>query len=248
MLCLFATGCHHKKQPSRQPPPPPTSAHRSHPEPGERPSQPTEFDTTTIDSELASAPVGYFDDISTPPVFTEVGLASWYVTNYRGRAMADGTMGTQGAMTAAHRTLPLGSTALVTNLTTGQQVLVRITDRGPFVPGRVLDLSQGAAKAIGLYRAGISNVRIEAFHHASLDPDGHWCVQIGAFKSEGDALDLKAALIHRYRGSQVSEFAGPTGYWVRVDPPRKDKLTATEMEQWIGAPDKFSQAYLVRTD
>ena len=58
-------------------------------------------------------------------------------------------------MTAAHRTLPMGSTVRVTNLATGQQVYVRITDRGPFVRGRILDLSVGAAKAIGLYRAGV---------------------------------------------------------------------------------------------
>ncbi len=66
-------------------------------------------------------------------------------------------------MTAAHRTLPMGSTVRVTNLATGQQVYVRITDRGPFAPGRILDLSEGAAKAINLYRAGVGKVRIEAF-------------------------------------------------------------------------------------
>jgi len=175
-------------------------------------------------------------------------MASWYVTNYRGRAMADGTIGNQGAMTAAHRTLPMGSTALVTNLATGQQVLVRITDRGPFVQGRVVDLSEGAAKIIGVYRAGIVNVRVEAYAHHTTYPEGHWCVQTGVFKDHGDAIDLKAALQKRYPGSQVVEFSGPDGFWVRIDPIHKDKATALAMERWIGSPDKFSQAYLVRTD
>jgi rare lipoprotein A len=133
-------------------------------------------------------------------------------------------------------------------MATGQQVLVRITDRGPFVPGRVLDLSLGAAKAVGLYRAGVGQVRVEAFAHPNADPDGRWCVQTGAFKTEQDALDLKAALIARYRGSKVSEFQGPTGFWVRIDPAAHDRQTAAKIEDWIGAPDKSSQAYLVRVD
>lgn len=246
VLCLLATGCHHKQKVAYQPPPPP--AHKGHPPAEPRPTQPAEFDAHSIDSEIASAPPGYFDDISAGPISSEEGIASWYVTNYRGRAMADGTMGTQGAMTAAHRTLPLGSTARVTNLSTGQQVLVRITDRGPFVQGRVVDLSEGAAKAIGLYRAGVTNVRIEAYAHHTADIEGHWCVQTGVFKDRGDAIDLKAALQKRYPGSQVIEFAGPDGFWVRIDPIHRDKQTAMAMERWIGSPDKFSQAYLVRTD
>jgi rare lipoprotein A len=244
LLCMLATGCHHKKQVAYQPPP---SLHNRTPAEPRR-TEPADLDASSIEAEIASAPPGYFDDISARPVLTEEGMASWYVTNYRGRAMADGTMGAQNAMTAAHRTLPMGSTARITNLTTGQQVLVRITDRGPFVRGRVLDLSEGAAKAIGLYRAGVADVRIEAFAHRTTDLEGHWCVQTGVFKTEHDAVDLKEALLRRYRGSQVSEFAGADGYWVRIDPVGRDKASAEKIEHWIGAPDKFSQAYLVRTD
>jgi rare lipoprotein A len=206
------------------------------------------MDASSLEAELATAPPGFFDDISRPPVLTETGIASWYGPPYHHRAAADGTVFDEDAMTGAHRTLPLGTTVRVTNMATGQQVLVRITDRGPFVPGRVLDLSLGAAKAVGLYRAGVGQVRVEAFAHPNADPDGRWCVQTGAFKTEQDALDLKAALIARYRGSKVSEFQGPTGFWVRIDPAAHDRQTAAKIEDWIGAPDKSSQAYLVRVD
>ncbi len=199
-------------------------------------------------TDAAEAPPGFFDDTSGPPVLTETGVASWYGPNYHHHAAADGTVFDQDSMTAAHRTLPLGTTVRVTNLSTGQQVLVRITDRGPFSPGRVLDLSMGAAKAIGLYRAGVGQVRVEAFPHQSADPAGRWAVQTGAFKTEKDALDLKAALIDRYRGARVSEFQGPTGFWVRIDPANHARSDALAMQDWIGAPDTASQAYLVRID
>jgi rare lipoprotein A len=161
---------------------------------------------------------------------------------------ADGSIYDENAMTAAHRTLPMGSIVRVTNLATGKQIIVRITDRGPFSPTRILDLSKAAAKALDLYRAGIGNVRVEAFAHPTSDPAGHWCVQTGAFKTEASAISLKAALKDRYRGAKVIEFPGPTGYWVRIDPPQRDRKTADQIVAWIGAPDKQSQAYLVRTD
>ena len=142
----------------------------------------------------------------------------------------------------------MGSTVRVTNLTTGQQVLVRITDRGPFAGSRVIDLSMGAAKAIGLYRMGVAKVKIEAFPHATADPGGKWCVQTGGFKNQDDALELKAKLLRRYSTAKVIEFAGPTGYWVRIDPPLKTKTQATEIADWIGSPKPAVLPYIVRLD
>jgi len=136
----------------------------------------------------------------------------------------------------------------VTNLETGQQVLVRITDRGPFAGSRVLDLSMGAAKAIGVYRMGVAKVKIEAFAHATADPAGKWCVQTGSFKSQDDALALKAKLLRRYSTAKVIEFSGPTGYWVRIDPPLRSKTQATEIAGWIGEPKPAALPYIVRLD
>ena len=223
-MTLAAGGCHHQKQAGYPPPPPAVARHTE-----------------------AAPPVG-LDDTRGKPVFTETGIASWYGPGFHHKAAADGSIFDQNEMTAAHRTLPLGTTARVTNLATGEQVLVRITDRGPFAPGRVIDLSMGAAKAIGIYRAGVAKVRVEGFRHVSADPAGKWAVQTGAFKTQQGALDLKAALIARYRGAKVMEFAGPTGFWVRIDPAEHDRAQAEAMLDWIGKPDEQAMAYLVRLD
>jgi rare lipoprotein A len=96
------------------------------------------------------------------PATTQIGTASWYGPGFHGRETASGETFNQHALTAAHRTLPLGTEAKVTNLETGQSVHVTINDRGPYVQGRHLDLSQAAAKQIGLTRRGVAKVKIEA--------------------------------------------------------------------------------------
>ncbi len=227
---LFAiTGCHHKPPQVSQQAPPPVTRYPSRPA-NPAPSSPS------------------VDDTAGPPVYTEVGLASWYGPSFNRRAAADGSLYDQDGLTAAHRTLPMGSTVRVTNLATGQQVFVRITDRGPFVRGRILDLSMGAAKAVGLYRMGVGRVRVEAFRHTSADPPGRWCVQTGPFVKENDATDLKEALLKRYRGARVAEFHGPTGFWVRIDPVDHARSDALEIQDWIGDPDPSAVPYLVRID
>lgn len=235
LLALPLAGCHHNQQQiAYQPPPSIDHNHRA-------PSGASPATTAT-------PPPGFYDDTSGPPIYTETGLASWYGPNYNHHHAADGTTYDQDGLTAAHRTLPLGTTVRVTNLATGEQALVRITDRGPFAPGRIIDLSMGAAKAIGLYRMGIGKVRIEAFAHTSADPPGRWCVQTGPFTAERDALDLKNALIDRYRGAKVAEFPGPTGFWVRIDPADHARTDALAIQDWIGNPDPKAAPYLVRTD
>lgn len=237
LACLLTlTGCHHKPpQVARQAPPPAYPSRRSTEPTTTRPSAPV-------------APPRTLDDVSGPPVYTEVGLASWYGPSFNHHATADGTTYDQDGMTAAHRTIPMGSTVRITNLATGQQIYVRITDRGPFVRNRVLDLSMGAAKAVGLYRTGVGKVRIEAFAHTSADPPGHWCVQTGPFTKEHDARDLKEALMKRYLGARVAEFQGPTGFWVRIDPVDHARTRALEIQDWIGDPDPSAIPYLVRID
>ena len=237
IFLLPIAGCHHKPpQVAHQPPPPITR----------RPLPPPAAEPTTAAAPRPTSPS--FDDTSGPPIYTETGLASWYGPNYNRRAAADGTVYDQDGMTAAHRTLPMGSTVRVTNLATGQQVYVRITDRGPFAPGRILDLSEGAAKAINLYRAGVGKVRIEAFPHTSADPPGRWCVQTGPFTKEHDARDLKSALLDRYRTAKVAEFQGPTGFWVRIDPADHARADALAIQDWIGNPAPYAAPYLVRID
>jgi rare lipoprotein A len=178
------------------------------------------------------------------PVSTEIGLASWYGPPYHNRQAADGSVFDQNALTAAHRTLPMGTVVRVTNVATGESVLCRITDRGPFVPGRTLDLSLAAAKAIGVYRAGVAKVKIEAFPPPNADPEGKWCVQIGTFQSSHDADHLKNDLLRRYASAKVIDFAGPTGFWVRINPIPADHTSATRIANSIHVRDV--EPYLVR--
>ena len=183
------------------------------------------------------------------PVSSEVGLASWYGPPYANRKGADGTVYDQNAMTAAHRTLPMGSIVRVTNLANDQSVFVRITDRGPFVGDRIIDLSLAAAKETGVYRAGVARVRVEAYAppiHPGVDPAGKWCVQIGAFPDEAGAIKLKNSLLRRYSTAKVIEFAGPTGHWVRINPLKADRATASQIANSIHVPVPGAQPYIVR--
>ena len=185
------------------------------------------------------------------PFETETGLASWYGPPYAGRKGADGTIYDQNAMTAAHLTFALGTVVRVTNLVNGQNVVVRITDRGPFVRGRIIDLSLAAAKATGVYRAGVVMVRVEAFSAPPLAPNvypgGRWCVQVGAFPAQPDAVQEKLDLQQRYPGAKVIAFQGPTGWWVRINPKISDRQHAEEVADSIHLPDE-AQPYLTRTD
>jgi rare lipoprotein A len=241
-FALMAGGCHRKTTRAYQPPPPPaTSTAANH---SGRSTQST--DSATVIPAPAPVPNSFGK-----PVSTEVGLASWYGPPYAGRKGADGTVYDQNAMTAAHLTLPMGTMVRVTNLTTNQSVVVKITDRGPFVRGRIIDLSLAAAKATGVYRAGVAKVKVEAFAapvRVNADPGGRWCVQIGAFTRESDAVKLKQDLLRRYATAKVIEFPGPTGYWVRVSPKFPDKKNATEVADGIHPKDPAAEPYLIRTD
>lgn len=97
---------------------------------------------------------------SCAPEIVEVGKASYYADKFKGRKTANGEIFRQWKKTAAHRTLPFGTVVTVKNLSNGQKVKVRINDRGPFVKGRMIDLSKKAAKKIGMVDAGVADVEI----------------------------------------------------------------------------------------
>jgi rare lipoprotein A len=97
------------------------------------------------------------------PSFLQVGVASWYGDRFKRRPTASGEPFDPKDITAAHRTLPLGTIARVTNLTNGRSILVRINDRGPYAQGRVIDLSRNAATQLGMKQDGVAQVRVEVF-------------------------------------------------------------------------------------
>jgi rare lipoprotein A len=181
------------------------------------------------------------------PILTEEGFATWYTAPYVGRKSANGQVFDDDAMTAAHRTLPMGSLVVVTNLKTGQSATMRITDRGPFVDGRMLDLTKAAARAAGVYRVGMAEVRMDVYRTPKpIDTGGRWCVQIGAFHSERDAIKLKAQLIRKYADANVIEFPGENSYWVRIRPEGDDRQMAEYIAQHLRPAE--GEAYLTRLD
>jgi len=234
------TGCHKSKQ-AYVPAPAPTAVAPPVTAKSEKPAP-----IVRRPALAPAAPLSEAADLSAlgKPVSTEVGMASWYGPPYHNRQAADGSVFDQNALTAAHRELPMGTTVRVTNLATNQSVLVKITDRGPFVAGRTLDLSLAAAKAIGVYRAGVAKVKVEAFARPGSDPAGKWCVQIGVFIDPNDAIQTRNDLMQRYKTAKVIEFAGPTGHWVRINPPLGDHATAQKIAESLHLPD--ADSFLVR--
>jgi rare lipoprotein A len=181
------------------------------------------------------------------PILTEEGLATWYTAPYKGRKAANGQVFSDHAMTAAHRTLPMGSLIVVTNLTTGQSAAMRITDRGPFVEDRIIDLTIASAKATGVYRVGEARVRVDVYRTPKpIDTGGRWCVQIGAFKSERKANKLKAQLLRKYPDASVIEFSGEASYWVRIRPEGDNREQAELIAHRLRPAQ--GEAYLTRLD
>jgi rare lipoprotein A len=181
------------------------------------------------------------------PIMSEEGLATWYTAPYKGRKAANGQVFDDRALTAAHRTLPMGSLIVVTNLKTGQSSAMRVTDRGPFAEDRIIDLTIASAQATGVYRAGLVQVRVDVYRTPKpIDSGGRWCVQIGAFKSERAADKLKQQLLRKYPASNVIEFPGSESYWVRIRPQGDNRELAESIARKLRLSE--GEAYLTRLD
>jgi rare lipoprotein A len=222
LALAFASGCHRHTQTAQLPapeaaPPAPEAYPRA-----PQPLPPARIPITPVPAGGVSGED--LDFINThKPILTEVGLATWYTAPYKGKKAANGQVFDDNNLTAAHRTLPMGSLIVVSNLKTGQSSAMRVADRGPFVEGRIIDLTIASAKATGVYRAGLAQVRIDVYRTPKpIETGGRWCVQIGAFKNEDAALRLKQQLLRSYPGSNVIEFAGEDSYWVRIRPEGDD--------------------------
>jgi rare lipoprotein A len=235
---VFLAACAHPKQAhvNVPPPPPPTSS------PTTAPAATAQPESTPPAANEAAAPAKAEEaaDLAEPtlapdakPISTETGLASWYGPPYHNRRGSNGEIYNMNAMTAAHRTFALGSIVRVTNVKSGQTALVRITDRGPFIPGRVIDLSLAAARKLDVWQPGVAPVKVELMQSgAPLDAEGKWAVQIGGFSDEKAATKLADHLTRRYRTARVLRFPSPAGdWWIRVrvlddDHERAQKLAA----------------------
>ncbi len=200
----------------------------------------------TVTTEISQIPDAIpFDR---PPLWVQTGLASWYGAPYHNRKAANGDTYDMNALTAAHLTLPLNSIVRVTNVKTGQSTLVRITDRGPFVDDRIIDLSVAAAKAVDVWRRGTALVKLEVLDSpASIASGGRWAVQMGAFKKEREAREIQEQLTRRYRTAKVLAFPSPVGdWWVRVRVQDDDKRRAQEVAD--DSPAAKELTFIVRLD
>jgi rare lipoprotein A len=245
VILLFAvllTGCgEHKQARVAVPTPPPLSEPDSQAASADtEPSQPTASSDEETDAPAIPA--------DAKPLSVQTGLASWYGAPYHNRRGSNGELYNMHALTAAHRTLPLGSIVRVTNVKTGHSVQVRITDRGPFVEGRILDLSQAAAKRIDVWQAGVAKVRLEVLRTpVPLENGGRWAVQIGSFGEQDAADKLADHLSHRYHTAKVQCFSGPVGdWWVRVRVQDDDRKRAEEIVH--NTQTSQGSIFLVRLD
>lgn len=153
--------------------------------------------------------VGVMPEPSSPPVTApaaavsltvvasrQIGTASWYGKELHGRRTASGDIFDKQGLSAAHRTLPLGSMIRVTNLENNRSTTVRVNDRGPFVNSRLLDLSYGAARELGFAAAGTAQVRIERLDE--LPGAGHFTVHAAQYVEEENARLLKERLSAKF--------------------------------------------------
>jgi len=250
LLLGLASGCGHHVQveplPASQAAPPPAQ-HPARTNPAAPKSKPSPAHIAPTPAPPGGVSADDLDYIQThKPILTEEGLATWY-TAAKGRQSANGQLFSDHSLTAAHRTLPMGSLIVVTNLTTNQSSPMRVTDRGPFVEGRILDLTIASAKATGIYRMGTAEVRLEVYRTPKpIDTGGRWCVQIGFFTSARKANKLKAQLLRKYPGANVIEFPGEDSYWVRIRPAGDDREQAERIARKLHPAQ--GKAFLTRLD
>lgn len=206
-------------------------------EPGPQPGKPGRAAPKPRKAAAVPAPEGY----------TEEGIASWYGVPFHGRRASNGEVYDMYKLTAAHRTLPFDTIVRVTNVNNGKATTVRITDRGPFVDNRVIDLSYAAAREIELIGTGIAPVRLEVLSGG--DPlSGFFTVQVGAFRDRANAEKLKERLSASYSPIYIQPYDSPDGTFYRVRVGRvAAEAAANQFSEQLRAKENFTP-FVVRLD
>lgn len=207
---LLAAGCGAKKVHTAHAPaplPPMPSGSRTPAAAGPRD---TTRATTTPTPPSLPAPPAHIPQIGD----TEAGTASWYGEPYHGRRAADGEIYDMEQLTAAHRTLPFNTWVRVRNQQNGRIVEVRITDRGPFVGDRIIDLSRAAARAIEMLGPGLAPVELTIIKPPEIAAvEDLFGVQVGAFSDRSYAVRLHAQLLSRFGYARMVQRADSPGLW-----------------------------------
>lgn len=188
--------------------------------------------------------------------FSQQGIASWYGKKFHGRKTSSGEVYDMYAMTAAHKTLPLGTWVQVRRMDNGKQIVVRINDRGPFIRGRIIDLSFTAAKSLDMVGAGTARVEIVALgkrRQSSSGGDfvpvdyysGAFTFQVGAFSNRDNAERLRIKLNRTFANAHITPYDRGDAIFYRVRVGRCDDLNAAvEYERYL-SENGYPQAFIV---
>lgn len=192
--------------------------------------------------------------------FVQVGKASWYGEKFHGRKTANGEIYDMYAISAAHKTLPIGTYVRVHNLINKKEIVVRINDRGPFVRGRIIDLSYAAAQKIDLVGPGTAEVKIVALGVAEKsEPQndnrrtyvpvnyyaGNFTFQVGAFRDRQNAEGFREKLAQKYKNAHITTYDGGDTIYYRVRLGKCSNLEqAAEYEKYLNK-NGFDDAFIV---
>ena len=196
--------------------------------------------------------------------YVEDGLASWYGPDFHGKPTSCGESYNMWADTAAHKTLPLGTYVKVTNLENGRSTILRINDRGPFVSGRVIDLSAKGAQDLGCRTKGLARVRVEAVQCAApqlvgdatywkVDPVpsfryGKFAVQIGAFRDQSNAFRLRDKMSRESFETRITDRPERNGLWYRVQVGSYQDLVVAKAELERFRSNGFPDAFVIAVE
>ena len=190
--------------------------------------------------------------------FRQRGIASWYGKDFHGKKTANGEIYDMYAVTAAHKTLPLGTYVRVHNFENGREIKVRINDRGPFVRGRVIDLSYTAAKDIGIVGPGTAKVEVVALGTpVSTDGgssttyvqgdyySGNFTYQVGAFVNRENAESQKRILAKKYKNAHITVFDRGDQVFYRVRVGKFSSLEEAVKAELVLIENGYTDAILI---
>jgi rare lipoprotein A len=196
---------------------------------------------TAVSSQPAPKP------LAVPVGYTEEGLASWYGKPYHGRPAADGEIYDMETLVAAHRLMPFNTWLKVTNLANHKSVNVRIIDRGPFVDGRIIDLSKAAARQIDLLGPGIGQVRLEVIGApVDIPANDFYAVQVGAFSVAANAERVRMQYAQRFGTAQLAVKQGTVPLWRVLIGKEPSVQAAQQLANVLSAENR--DVFIVRLD
>lgn len=202
-----------------------------------------------------------YEPLSSHEGFAQSGNASWYGNDFHGKRTSNGETYDMYAMTAAHKTLPMGVYVRVHNRDNGRESVVRINDRGPFVAGRIIDLSYAAAKDLGVIAGGTAPVRIEALGYpddsvkgrvayrapASYDR-GSFGIQVGSFSQRTNAQKLAESVRQRYGVASIQEADVNGVHYFRVRAGNYPSLKEVEQIRERSSDKLIASGFIVALD